>query len=322
MTAASNYHVAALGELVADLVPVADDAGQVCFAVKPGGAPGNVAVGVARLGGRAAMLGKVGNEALGRLVLATLVKHGVAAGGVVRAALGNTALAVVTVDASGDRDFVLYRAGCADSRYAPAEVDTGVVRAARVLHVGSLLLGQPSSAAAQRYALSIARDAGVLVSADVNLRPVLWRGPRAMHAAALEAAAAADVVKLSGEELAELSGQADIAGGIAKLWHPGLRLMAVTLGAAGALLATQHHHIQVPGFAVPVADTVGCGDAFMASLLTDLTATGFDAGSPDRLTWLARRACAAGAITAMGAGAMDSLPSAAARDAFLAARGG
>ncbi len=319
MSAPPRYDVVCLGELVADLVPVAGAGGAACFAALPGGAPGNVAVGVARLGGRAAMLGKVGDEAFGRLLLATLARHGVATHGVRPGRDGNTALAVVTVDGRGERDFILYRHGCADSRYAPADVDEPTLRAARVLHVGSLLLGQPVSAAAQRHAVSVARAAGALVSVDVNLRTSLWRDPGEMRAAALEAAGTADILKVSGEELAFLSGTEDRALGIARLWRPGMRLLAVTLGGAGAWLGTPEYGADVPGFAVPVADTVGCGDAFMASLLTDLTAGGLAFDSPAALATLARRACAAGALTAMGPGAMDSLPSAAARAAFLAA---
>ena len=109
-----GFDVVALGELVVDLVPALNADGQPCFIPKPGGAPGNVAVGVARLGGRAAMLSKVGDEAFGRLLVATLANNGVSTDGVLTTQEGNTSLAVVTVDADGERDFILYRKGCAD----------------------------------------------------------------------------------------------------------------------------------------------------------------------------------------------------------------
>ena len=109
-----GFDVVALGELVVDLVPALNADGQPCFVPKPGGAPGNVAVGVARLGSRAAMLSKVGDEAFGRLLVATLANNGVSTDGVLTTHEGNTSLAVVTVDADGERDFILYRKGCAD----------------------------------------------------------------------------------------------------------------------------------------------------------------------------------------------------------------
>jgi fructokinase len=322
MTAPARHDVVAFGELVIDLVPGRTEDGQSCFVPKPGGAPGNVAVGVARLGGRAAMLSKVGQEAFGRLMIATLAGYGVSTEGVLTTREGNTLLAIVTLTPDGDRDFMFYRNGSADSLYAPAEVALDIIRAARVLHVGSLVLGQPISAAAQRHAVRVAQDAGVLVSVDVNLRASLWPDPEDMRAAALEAAGVADILKISEEELAFLTGAPDIAGGIAKLWHPKLRAMAVTLGPAGAVLATPRHQVKVPGFSVKVADTVGCGDAFTASLLTDLAASPDNLESPEGLSRLARRACATGAITATSAGAMESLPTAERRDAFLASYAG
>ena len=109
-----HYDVVAFGELVVDLVPARGAAGETCFAPKPGGAPGNVAVGVARLGGRSAMLSKVGDDAFGKLLIATLVHYGVATEGVLTTREGNTSLAVVTVAADGERDFTLYRKGCAE----------------------------------------------------------------------------------------------------------------------------------------------------------------------------------------------------------------
>jgi fructokinase len=321
MTEPPHHDVVALGELVIDLVPARTANGEACFLPKPGGAPGNVAVGVALLGGRAAMLGKVGEEAFGRLMIATLAGYGVSTQGLLTTREGNTLLAIVTLTPEGDRDFMFYRNGSADSLYTPAEVATDIIRAARVLHVGSLVLGQPLSAAAQRHAVQVAQEAGVLVSVDVNLRASLWQDPADMRAAALGAAAAADILKVSEEELAFLTGSAEIGEGIDRLWHPKLRVMAVTLGPAGAVLATSQHRVTVPGFKVKVVDTVGSGDAFTASLLTDLAVSPADLGSASGLERLARRACAAGALTATGAGAMESLPTAARRDAFLAAAG-
>jgi fructokinase len=301
-------------------VPARAADGQACFAPKPGGAPGNVAVGVAKLGGRAAMLSKVGQEAFGRMLIETLVGYGVATEGVVMNRDGNTALAVVTVAPDGDRDFMFYRVGCADATYAAAEVAEDIIRAARVLHVGSLILAEPVSAAAQRHAVEVARAAGVMVSADVNLRPSLWRDPDDMRAAALEAVSVANILKISEEELSFLTGAEDRAAGVAKLWQPALRAMAVTCGGAGAQLVTPRHRATVPGFAVKVVDAVGCGDAFMACLLADLSRSDFALASEAELARLARRACAAGAIAAMGAGAMESLPTGARLEAFLAER--
>ena len=117
--ASTGLDIVAFGELIVDLVPGVTADGVRCFIPKAGGAPGNVAVGVAKLGAGAAMLSKVGDDAFGRLLIETLAGYGVATDGVIRAAVGTTALAVVTVDAGGEREFMFYRAGGADSSYAP-----------------------------------------------------------------------------------------------------------------------------------------------------------------------------------------------------------
>lgn len=316
----ARFDAVAFGELVADLIPAGHDGDEPLFAARPGGAPGNVAAGLARLGLRTAMLSKVGREPFGDLVVNALSACGVETAAIRRAQTETTALAAVSVNAAGERDFTLYRAGCADARYAPEEVDTDVIRDARLLHVGSLSLGTPVSAAAQRLAVATARDAGAFVSADPNLRPSVWHDPDAMVAAGREAAASADIVKVSEEELTILSGENAEADAVRRLWHSGLKVLAVTKGPSGADIYTGDWMVQVHGFTVDVVDTVGCGDAFMASLLAGLLAT--DLSRLDRVTVTAigRRATAAGAVMATKAGAMTRMPRQEEIDALIAMR--
>ena len=298
----------ALGELVIDMVPVAGAGGERLFAAKPGGAPGNVAAGVARLGLRAAMLSTVGPGHLGDLLIAALAQAGVDTRGIVRAGVETTALAVVSVDAKGERDFVLYREGCADASFAADEVALDVVRASRVIHVGSLSLATPLSAGAQRLAIATAIDAGALISADVNFRPAIWRDREAMLATGREAIAGADIVKVNEAELYGLAGMDDLFAAARAIWHPRLKVLAVTRGAEGAEIFTPTLHCHVPGFAVAVVDTVGCGDAFVASLLAGLIDVDLEALDKPALLEIGRSACAAGAAVARVAGAMENMP--------------
>lgn len=308
--------VIALGELVIDLIPVPQADGSLLLAPTPGGAPGNVAAGIARLGLKAAMISKVGPGSLGDLLVATLREAGVETGAIARAASEPTALAVVSVDANGDRDFTLYRDGCADASLTVAELPMQALAACRILHVGSLSLATPLSAAAQRAAIARAKVTGARISADVNFRPALWRDPEAMRATGLEAVAAANIVKVSTDELAVLSGQADIDAGAKALWHPELQLLAVTRGEAGAVLFAPNVRVEIAGLPVKVANTVGCGDAFMAALLAGV----LEQDPVDRavLSRIGRMACAAGAVMAGSAGAMAAMPRRAEIDALLA----
>ena len=316
----SQHDVVTIGELLIDLVPLPSDEGGMRFVAKPGGAPGNVAVGVARLGGRAAMLTKVGQDAFGSSLVDTLRRNRVSVDGIRSTAERRTGLAVVTLTADGDRDFFFYRDRCADSDLRPDELPSSMLEQTHVLHLGSLFLAQEPSASAQRRAVQIARDKGVLVSADPNLRADLWSDRTRMLEAGREVVRAANLVKISEEELVMLTGIEATQPAVQALWHEGLRVMAVTRGPDGADVFTADEHVAVPGFVVPTVDTIGCGDAFTAMMLTDLVARDFDLAGRAALESVARSACAAGALTATRTGGMESLPDRAAIDAFLAGR--
>jgi sugar/nucleoside kinase (ribokinase family) len=302
------FDAAVLGELVIDLIPVPQPGGAPLYAANPGGAPGNVAAGLARLGLRALMLSKVGPGAFGDLLIGTLDAAGVTTSGIARATTEPTALAVVSLAENGERDFILYRQGCADANFSEDELPLEALRGCRLLHVGSLSLATPVSAAAQRRAIATVRAGGGLISADVNLRPALWRDLEAMRATGIEAAGAADILKVSEEELVLLPGTGDIKAGAKALWHSSLQLLAVTRGSAGATLLTCEHRVDVPSLPVRVVDTVGCGDAFMAALLTGLLQHGAAPLSERDLGELGCTACLAGAVMAGISGAMAAMP--------------
>jgi fructokinase len=319
-TPQQGIDVTCLGELMIDLVPEPSPDGDLRFVAKPGGAPGNVAVGVARLGLRSAMLSRVGREAFGKRLLDTLDAHGVDRSGVVEAENRSTGVAVVTLDDTGDRDFFFYRDTCADVDYQPTEVSEQVLARSRVLSVGSLFLAREGSAAAQRHAIRRARDLGVLLAADPNFRRPLWRDAGAMRAAGEEVVAAADIAKVSEDELALIAGTPELLDGARAVWRPDMRLLAVTQGSHGAVLFTRDECVAVPGFAVQPVDTVGCGDAFLAALLCGVLANG--TGRREDVERTGLRACAAGALAATRAGGMASLPTAAEVDSFLVLHGG
>jgi fructokinase len=302
-----RFDAAALGELVIDLIP-ASQRGTDLYAASPGGAPGNVAAGLARLGLRAAMISKVGAGPFGDLLIETLAGAGVVTDGIARAATEPTALAVVSLTEKGERDFVLYRQGCADANLSEDELPMDILRSCRLLHVGSLSLATSVSAAAQRRAVATVRDAGGLISADVNLRPALWRDLDAMRATGLEAAMNADILKVSEEELTLLTGRDDIKAGAEALWCPALKFLAVTRGADGATLFTKTRAVEIPGIPVRVVDTIGCGDAFMAALLAGLLEHDAGALAARDLDEIGRFACAAGAVIAGVSGAMAVMP--------------
>jgi fructokinase len=313
------HDVVSLGELLIDLVPLPDDGQGLSFVAKPGGAPGNAAVGLAKLGRSVAMLSKVGADAFGRLLTSTVEAAGVSIAGIAVSPVHRTGLAVVTLDAGGDRDFLFYRENCADVNFAVEEVREDLIRAAGVLHVNSLVLASPISAAAQRHAVSVARTAGILVSADPNLRPLLWADRAAMVAAAREVVEIANILKIGEDELAAITGISDPHEALKSLRHPGLQVAAITAGARGATIVTPKERVTVQGMPVQVVDTTGAGDAFMAAFLAGLLASGFDL-SRVSLEKIGIEACAFGAITTTAAGGMDAMPDRAKLESFLGDR--
>ncbi|MBW4022379.1 MAG: carbohydrate kinase [Proteobacteria bacterium] len=313
------YDVVSLGELLIDMVPLPAPEGELNFAAKPGGAPGNSAVGLAKLGRSVAMLSKVGDDAFGRLLTGTIAASGASTEAIIVSKEHLTGVAVVTLDAEGDRDFLFYRQDCADVNYAPDEVRADLIGSARILHVNSLVMASPVSASAQRHAIGLAQRAGILISVDPNLRPLLWESREAMIAAAREVVAVANILKIGEDELQIITGIADVEAALHSVWHEGLRVAAITRGAAGATIVTPAARVSLPGVAVKVVDTTGCGDSFMAAFLTGLLDSDMDL-DPGNLEAIGRFACAAGAITATAPGGMDAMPTRARLAAFMAER--
>lgn len=287
------------------------------FRPMPGGAPANVAVAARRLGASSAFIGQVGDDAFGDHLIATLRAAGVETRGIRRDDEARTSLAFIALPDAQAAEFVFYRNPGADMRLRPDDLDEALLRGARAFHFGSISLGAEPSRTATLRALDVARAGGALITFDVNYRPSLWPGPAAAVAAVRAVLPLVDVVKVNGPELALLTGDTDAAAGGAALREMGAKLVVITRGAAGSF-----YHDGATGFAPPfaveVVDATGCGDAFMAALLTRLIAP--RDGPPDGafLAVALRYANAAGALTATRHGAMAALPTAAEVAAFLA----
>jgi fructokinase len=163
----------------------------------------------------------------------------------------------------------------------------------------------------------LARAAGCLISCDPNLRLALWPDVDAAKTGLLEAIAAADVVKISDDELLFLTGSTDPDAARSDLWQSHHQLMVVTLGPSGCVFITAGATGLVGGFSVASVDATGAGDAFVAGLLDGLLADPDALGDPDRLRAICRFACAVGALTTTERGAIPALPTRAMVERFL-----
>ena len=298
--------VVCFGELLIDFVAlesgvtVGDASG---FEKAPGGAPANVAVAVARLGHPSAFLGQVGDDPFGHFLAGVLKAEGVNIDGLRFSDEARTALAFVALAARGERSFVFYRHPSADKVMTPEDVDLNVINQGKIFHYsGSLTLVDEPSRSATLTAAQHARDNGLLVSYDPNLRLMLWPDADTARAGLLDALDYANVVKLSDEELEFLTGGRDVA----PLWRDSIELIVVTRGEQGATAYTRENQISQPGMSMRSVDTTGAGDTFMAALLVGILENETD--YLDKLAPILRFANAAAALTVTNRGAIPALP--------------
>ena len=267
-----------LGELLIDFVPTVTPTTLIdapAFVKAPGGAPANVAVGLARLGTPSAFMGKVGDDPFGHFLARTLEDAGVDIGPLCFTAEARTALAFGSLRADGDREFTFYRHPSADMLFTPGEVDAPALRTAKALHYGSIsLIGEPSRSATL-HAIAIALENGLLLSCDPNLRPALWVDLDAARAGLRLAMEHAQIVKLSDDEVAFLVGDADPLLVRERLWTERTELMVITRGHAGCVWLTREHEGEVAGFPVEAVDTTGAGDLYASGFLFGLV-NGYD----------------------------------------------
>lgn len=307
-----------LGELLIDFVPTISGvslAQAPMFKKAPGGAPANVAVGLARLGTSSGFLGKVGDDAFGHYLGNVLAQESVDTSGLRYTSEAHTMLAFVSVKEDGERDFMFYRHPSADMLYAPQDVAVEKIRIARLLHFGSISMINEPSRTATRHALQVAKDAGLLISYDPNLRLNLWPDEASARETILSVWNEAAIIKISEEEAGFLGGGTDLADFIRDLWHPNLELVVVTRGADGCIYFTPDGRGEVAGFAVKVIDTTGAGDGFVAGLLHGILSNPEDWRMAGRITEICRFANAVGALTTTKRGAIPALPR---REAVLA----
>ncbi|MBV0895924.1 sugar kinase [Microbacterium sp. NC79] len=277
-----------------------------------GGAESNVAIGVARLGGAAAWVGRLGNDALGDLIVRELRGEGVS----VFAARDDAALTSLMMKSRprpGATSVSFYRRGFAGSRLSAADLPVDAIRGANILHITGISAAlAESSRAALHAAIDIARDAGVTVSFDVNHRASLL--PDATEAREIYRALAerADIIFAGDDEAEILTGEREHEAQLHALLALGAQTAVVKLGADGALAGTNAGTVvRVAALTVDAVDTVGAGDAFVAGFLTE-TARGLT------LAECLETATATGAYACLAHGDWEAAPTRRDLAAFLA----
>ena len=304
--------VVALGELLIDFATVGTDAeGYPTMAAHPGGAPANFLAALTKFGASTALIGKVGSDTFGKLLLNTLKNAGIETKGMVVTDDVFTTLAFVTFDAHGDRDFAFSRKPGADTCLTFEEIDLSLIDEAKVFHFGTLSLTHEPARTATQKCVAYAKQAGKLITYDPNLRKPLWADLEEAKKQLIWGLAQADVVKISDEEVAFLFGLNPEEGAAHILENFGVKLVFVTCGADGCFFKNANTEGHVPSLSgIHVIDTTGAGDIFGGSAVWKLLQTG---KAPDTLTESELRdivsfACIAAGLSTTKPGGISSVP--------------
>ncbi|KAL2334570.1 hypothetical protein Fmac_015783 [Flemingia macrophylla] len=306
--------VVCFGEMLIDFVPTVGGvslAEAPAFQKAPGGAPANVAVGISRLGGSSAFIGKVGADEFGYMLADILKQNNVETSGMRFDSNARTALAFVTLRDDGEREFLFFRNPSADMLLEESELDKNIIKQARIFHYGSISLINEPCKSAHLAAMTVAKDSGCILSYDPNLRLALWPSEDAARKGIMEIWDQADVIKISEDEITFLTGGDDPYDDdvvLNKLFHSNLKILIVTEGSLGCRYYTKKFKGRVAGVKVKPVDTTGAGDSFVSGILYWIASdqTIFQDEKLLRKALYFANVC--GAITVTEKGAIPALP--------------
>lgn len=302
--------ILAVGEILIDLTQSGiTEQGIPHFDANPGGAPANLAVAASRLGAKTAFIGKVGADSFGAFLRDCLMENGVDVRGLATDPVQHTTLAVVAVDAAGERNFSFYRDPSADVNLSVEDISPEQLKNTRVLHFGSVSLTAEPARSATLHAARTAKEMGAVVSYDPNYRANLWPDQETAVARMLEPLELVDILKVSDEELPLLTGTDDLEAGCAILAEKGISLIFVTCGPNGAFYRFRGRTGHVDGVPCKVGDTNGAGDTFFGAALSQLVKHGsmedVTIAELERITAFANKAAS---LTTSRHGAIPAMP--------------
>ncbi len=255
------------------------------FAKGVGGCPANVAIGAARLGLRAALVTRVGDEPMGRFVREQLAREGVDTRAVGVDAQRLTPLVLLAVRDSASFPLIFYRENCADSVLSPDDVDAQLIASARAVLVTGTHFSLATGALAQRKAIDVARARGRSVILDIDYRPNLWgigghdagESRYARSARVTEALSGVlpdcDLIVGTEEEMHIAGGAEDTLAALRRIRAGSRAVLVVKRGAAGCVVFADaiperiEDGLVVCGMPIEVYNVLGAGDAFLAGFL-------------------------------------------------------
>lgn len=307
-----KYDVVALGELLIDFTENGlSEQGNPLLEANPGGAPCNVLSMLQKLGDKTAFIGKVGNDGFGHLLTKAVQEQGIDTTGLVYDNDVHTTLALVLKKENGDRDFAFYRNPGADMNLKEEEVNESLIASSSIFHFGTLSLTDESVKMATQKAVKAAKENGLTITFDPNLREPLWRSLEEAHEQVAWGLQQADVVKISDNEITWLTGMDNYDEGIAFLQkeYPNLKLICLSMGGDGSKAVYRDIHVAYPAFLQEATiETTGAGDTFCACMIHTVLENGIDHLDEEKLKEMLKFANAAASLVTTKKGALRVMP--------------
>ena len=319
-----KFDVVALGELLIDFTESAyTEAENRLFEQNPGGAPANLLTAASHMGYRTAFIGKVGTDMHGAFLKATLEKEGIDVKGIVEDPDYFTTLAFVEIDKKGERKFSFARKPGADLMLRKEEIPKEMLAGCKIFHFGSLSLTDDPARSATIEAIKLAKEAGAVISYDPNYRASLWKSQEIAVETMKAVLPLADMLKVSDEESLLLTGKTSYAEAADAFLSLGLKVVAITMGDQGVLVAGGDEKTVIKAFSVKAVDTTGAGDSFWGGFLSCFLSLN---QSIDRVVWEDIKKCAAfgnavAALCVQKRGGIPSIPDREAVFSFMEKRG-
>ncbi len=276
-------HVLCFGEALIDFLPSDND--PTAFTPIAGGAPANVAVAIAKLGGDSAFIGAVSQDNFGQLIIDELTHYQVNTQAIKRIADKNTAVVLVSLDKDNERSFNFYRHDTADVNFFVDDFNKKSFEQASIFHFCSNTLTTSTLLDSTMKGLSLARQHNHIISFDVNLRKSLWNNLDDAFDAITQCFNNVDIIKFSKEELDSIALRGRISSNdlIVKCLTSHIQMVIITDGSEpiNVYLAGAQKRFGVPK--ITAKDTTGAGDSFVGGLLYQLASHGYRSDTLSKL---------------------------------------
>ena len=315
-----RFDVVELGELLIDFTENGlSSQGNPVLEANPGGAPCNVLAMLNKLGKKTAFIGKVGRDQFGMQLKQVVEESGTDVSNLIMDEKVHTTLAFVHTMPDGDREFSFYRNPGADMMLTKDEVNEEIIRDGHIFHFGTLSSTHPGVREATRHALKIAKENGLLISFDPNLREPLWESLDHAREEIAYGLSQCDILKISDNEMVFMTGTDDYTKGVQILREQyDIPLIFVTLGKEGSRAYYKDMMVEAaPFIRKDTIETTGAGDTFEACALNYVLEHGIDHLDRENLLELLRFANAGASIITSRKGALKVMPEKAEIEAVL-----